>query len=61
MNVPVDGDSGVLTVKPPLSEPGDTIVMRAEMDLIIGLTACSAFDSNGGSFRPIDYAVSASG
>ena len=61
MNVPVDGDSGVLTVKPPLSEPGDTIVMRAEMDLIIGLTACSAYDSNGGSFRPIDYAVSASG
>lgn len=61
MNVPVDGDSGVLTVKPPLSEPGDTIVMRAEMDLIIGLTACSAYDSNGGSFRPIDYEVSASG
>ena len=61
MNVPVDGESGVLTVKPPLSEPGDTIVMRAEMDLIIGLTACSAYDSNGGSFRPIDYEVSASG
>jgi len=30
-------------------------VLRAEMDLIIGLTACSAYDSNGGSFKPIDY------
>ena len=55
MNVPVDGESGLIAVKPPVSKAGDRIVLRAEMDLIIGLTACSAYDSNGGSFKPIDY------
>ena len=58
MNVPVDGKSGLLAVKPPTTKPGDKIELRAEMDLIIGLTACSAYDSNGGSFKPIDYEVS---
>ena len=57
MNVPVDGDSGLIAVKPPESRPGDRIVLHAEMDLVIGLTACSAYDSNGGTFKPIDYEV----
>ena len=57
MNVPVDGESGLLAVKPPTSRAGDRIEFRAEMDLIIGLTACSAYDSNGGTFKPIDYSV----
>ena len=61
MNVPLDGESGLLAVKPPKSKPGDRIVLRAEMDLIIGLTACSAYDSNGGSFKPIDYTVDEAG
>ena len=58
MNVPVDGESGLLRVDPPTSKPGDRIVLRAEMDCVIGLTACSAYDSNGGSFKPIHYHVS---
>lgn len=53
MNVPVDGITGRLTVEPPLSRAGDHIVIRAEMDLLIGLTACSAEQSNAGSFKPI--------
>ncbi|WP_336987529.1 urea carboxylase-associated family protein [Altererythrobacter aquiaggeris] len=57
MNVPVDGTSGNLKVDPPLSKPGDHISLRAEMDLLIGLTACSAYASNGGSFKPIDYEI----
>ncbi|MHA6332852.1 DUF1989 domain-containing protein [Qipengyuania sp. CAU 1752] len=57
MNVPVDTKSGVLRVNPPPSKAGDTITLRAEMDLVIGLTACSAYASNGGSFKPIDYQV----
>ena len=57
MHVPVDGESGVLAVKPPTTAPGDKIVFKAEMDLIVGLTACSAYDSNGGTFKPIDYKV----
>ena len=31
--------------------------LRAAMDLVIGLTACSAYASNGGSFKPIDYRI----
>ncbi|MEO7786426.1 MAG: urea carboxylase-associated family protein [Sphingomicrobium sp.] len=57
MNVPIDAATGALTVEPPLSKAGDTIVFRAEMDLVIGLTACSALQSNGGSFKPIHYRI----
>jgi len=57
MNVPVDGDTGRLRVLPPISKAGDHITFRATRDLIIGLTACSAPDSNGGSFKPIHYRV----
>ena len=57
MNVPVDGETGRLRVLPPVSRAGDRIVFRAGMDLIIGLTACSAPDSNGGTFKPIHYRV----
>lgn len=57
MNVPVDGETGVLRVLPPISKAGDYIAFRAACDLIIGLTACSAPDSNGGSFKPIHYRV----
>ena len=42
MNVAVDGATGALSVLPPISRAGDHIVLRAEMDLIVGLTACSA-------------------
>ena len=57
MNVPVDGTTGKLMVEPPLSKAGDRIVLRAEMDLIIGLTACSALQSNNGSFKPIHWRI----
>ena len=57
MNVPVDGVTGALTVEPPLSKAGDRIVFRAHEDLVIGLTACSALQSNNGSFKPIDWEV----
>lgn len=57
MNVPIDGETGELRVEAPLSKAGDRIVFRAEEDLIIGLTACSAPQSNNGSFKPIQYRV----
>ena len=56
MNVPVAAD-GKIRVDPPLSKAGDYIRLRAEMDLVIGLAACSAFASNGGRFKPIGYAI----
>ncbi len=57
MNVPVDGATGTLQVLPPLSRAGDHITLEAETDLIIGLTACSALQSNNGSFKPIHYRI----
>ena len=57
MNVPIDAETGALTVEPPLSKAGDFIVLRAEMDLIIGMTACSALQSNNHSFKAIHYEI----
>ncbi len=57
MNVAIDGETGVLRVLPPRSRAGDSLVVHAEMDLIIGLTACSALDSNNGSFKPIRFRI----
>lgn len=56
MNVQV-GSDGNLSVLPPQTRPGMLIRLKAEMDLIIGLTACSAYASNGGTFKPIDFAI----
>jgi uncharacterized protein YcgI (DUF1989 family) len=35
-----------ITIQPPISKAGDYIDLRAEMDLIIGITACSAEKCN---------------
>jgi hypothetical protein len=56
MNVEVD-PSGELTILPPRSKAGQSIVLRAEMDLIVGLTACSAEMSNNYAFKPIGYEI----
>lgn len=56
MNVQFD-DKGKLSVLPPLSKPNDFVLFEAQMDLIVALTACSAEDSNGGSFKPIAYEI----
>lgn len=58
MNVRV-GLDGRLSVEPPTSRPGDYVRLQAKMDLIVGLTACSAYASNGGCFKPIDYDIEA--
>lgn len=57
MNVTVDGQTGTLAVEPPLSKAGDSIRFEAHEDLIIGLTACSALQSNNGTFKPIQYEI----
>jgi uncharacterized protein len=56
MKVPVATD-GRLRVLPPETKAGDYIEFVALEDLVIGLTACSAYDSCGGSFKPIDYVI----
>lgn len=57
MNVTVNSQTGALSVEAPRSKAGDAIIFEAQMDLIIGLTACSALQSNNGSFKPIIYEV----
>jgi uncharacterized protein YcgI (DUF1989 family) len=57
MNVVIQPSTGIFTVEPPLSRGGDFIKFRAEMDLVIGLTACSALQSNNYTFKPIAYRV----
>jgi uncharacterized protein YcgI (DUF1989 family) len=57
MNAVLDGESGSITVSPPRSKAGDFIIFKAEMDLLVGLTACSAPQSNNGSFKPIDFEI----
>ncbi len=57
MNVPINSATGELTIAPPLSRPGDHVDLRAEMDLIVGVTACSAEMSNNYRFKPIDLEI----
>ncbi len=56
MNVAVSPE-GELDIGPPLSKAGDYVDLRAEMDLVVGVTACSAEKSNNGSFKPVEIEV----
>lgn len=58
MNVTVDGNTGKIDVLPPKSKAGGYIIIKAEMDLIVGLTACSAEMSNNYSFKEIGWHIS---
>jgi uncharacterized protein len=57
MFVDVDGTTGKLSVLPPKSNAGDFVILEAKMDLIVGMTACSAGMSNNFSFKPIGYTL----
>jgi len=52
MNVEVSFSSEI-AVKPPLSKAGDFINLRAEMDLIVGVTACAAGKCNNYRCTPV--------
>ena len=52
MNVAVSAE-GRVTVLPPLSKAGDFIDLRAEMDLTVGVSACSAGKCNNFRCTPI--------
>jgi uncharacterized protein YcgI (DUF1989 family) len=56
MNVAIH-PSGRLDIRPPRSKPGDCIELRAEIDLIVGLTACSAEFFNNYALKPIWYTI----
>ncbi|MTE26460.1 DUF1989 domain-containing protein [Winogradskyella ouciana] len=46
-----------IAVLPPQSLKGDRIVFKCLETCLVALTACSAKDSNGGTFKPIGYQV----
>ena len=57
MNVPVDNVTGKISVLPPKSKAGDHVILKATMDLLVGITSCSAGMSNNFSFKPIGYQI----
>jgi uncharacterized protein len=57
MNVDIATD-GQLKINAPRSRAGDSMVLRAEMDLAIALSACPAAICNGGgATKPLAYEV----
>lgn len=58
MNTLIDSD-GRLTVETPRSKKGDYILLRAQMELIIGITACAVEESrcNGYECTPIGVEI----
>jgi uncharacterized protein len=57
MHVAVDAKTGAFRVLPPLSKAGDFVRLRAEMPLVVAMTACSAGQSNNFCLKPIDFRV----
>lgn len=57
MNVTVAAD-GRLQFAPPKSRAGDSLVLRAEMDLAIALSSCPASTCNGGApAKPLAFEI----
>jgi uncharacterized protein YcgI (DUF1989 family) len=56
MNARVAAD-GEIIIEPPTSKAGEFIDLKAEMDLIIGVTACSALKCNNYKNTSIDVEV----
>ena len=57
MNVDV-GEGGRLVFSPPKSRAGDSIVLRAEMDLAIAISSCPASTCNGGApAKPLAFEI----
>lgn len=50
---------GKISVETPLSKPGDKIVLKAEIDVVLGIASCSVSESkcNGGKSRPIKVII----
>jgi uncharacterized protein YcgI (DUF1989 family) len=56
MDVRVDAD-GRVTIHPPPSRVGDRFELRAQRDLIVGITACASELTNAGQCKAIAYEV----
>lgn len=57
MVVTPDPVTGRITIEAPSSRPGDHVDLRAEVDLVVGVAACSAEVTNRGTLEPIEVEV----
>jgi len=60
MNIEISQD-GKINILPPRSTAGDYVDLRAEMDLVIGVSACAAGVCNNFSWTPIELELYAEG
>ena len=56
MNYEIDED-GKMILRPPRNKSGDRIRFLALEDLVVGLTACSDPDTNGGECKSIEFDI----
>jgi urea carboxylase-associated protein 1 len=58
MNAPIE-ENGSFSIKEPVSKPGDYIVLKAEMDLIVGMSNCpqDLNPCNGWNPTPLKIAI----
>lgn len=50
-------EDGRISILAPLSRAGDALTLRAELDLVVAVSACSAPTCNNHSFGPIGLEV----
>lgn len=56
MNIEIN-QQGEINIQSPTSKAGDYIELKAEMDMIVGVTACSAGVCNNFNWTPIDVGI----
>ena len=56
MNIEISS-AGEISIQSPMSKPGDYLELRAEMDMIVAVTACSAGACNNFTWTPIDVEI----
>jgi uncharacterized protein len=49
--------TGEISIEPPRSKADDFIDLRAEMDMVVGVTACSAGICKNFEWTPVDVEV----
>ena len=56
MNIEIS-QQGKISIQPPRSKAGDSIDLSAEMDLVVGVSACAAGVCNDFSWTPIEVEI----
>jgi len=60
MNIEISRD-GKISILPPRSTAGNYVDLKAEMDLVVGVSACAAGICNDFSWTPIEVEIYAAG